>query len=80
MKPFKIRTMNSIYELDNVGLWQNGLLYCEAEEINDIYFTESLYGYGEVIREPTVETMLYVQYNTRFIRTSPIMEVLSAQN
>lgn len=77
-KPFKIKTMNSVYELDGAGLWQNGLLYCETKDINEVYFTNDVFGYGDKIKIPTIRTMLYVSYGMTFIRTSLIMEVLSA--
>ena len=82
MKPFKIKTRNSIYELDEKGLWQNGVIYCLADEINEVYFTNDVFGCGDKIKEPTEGTMLYVLYDnaygTRYIRTSTIKEILSA--
>ena len=81
MKPFKIRTMNSIYELDQVGLWQNGMLYMAAE---DITMVGSIDKYWELDRSsiPCVGEMLYVVYlregvSPRYIRTSLVKEIIS---
>jgi len=81
MKPFKIRTMNSIYELDQVGLWQNGMLYMAAE---DITMVGSIDKYWELDRSsiPCVGEMLYVEGlkqsgGTGYIRTSLVKEIIS---
>jgi hypothetical protein len=73
--------MNSIYELDQIGLWQNGMLYMAAEDIEFIGSVKEVMGdYSPSL--PEVGEMLLVTGNKLTgkyggLRTSLVEEIIS---
>jgi len=78
---FRVRTMNSEYQLDEVGLWQNGMLYAKYDEIQSVGTMTQIWGEVDD-RLPEIDEMLYVVYlregvSPRYIRTSLVKEIIS---
>jgi hypothetical protein len=76
----KLKTMNSVYELNDEGLFRNGKLEVPIEQIEVVgYVKDAQYYYLErdILPKLKVDRMLYVGYDKgKFVRTSRITEII----